>query len=198
MILFWLKLRTSFRSVKTICTKPAYISLALITAFLFMQLILWSTNFSLARYIVFTDAISAPDKLSFFASSTFDVFTSISRLSNVLLVLVSLLQGVVIASLVYVIRFNRSVDTKIVGGSVFATVLATIGLGCVACGTSLLVPIVAIFASSSAAVITKSLTTPVMILSIFVAMFSLYKVGLQAASVLAQEPNDESVDIAIN
>jgi hypothetical protein len=102
-----------------------------------------------------------------------------------LLVIVAILQGWLIAVLIFVIKYNRSIDKNTIGGSLFATILATIGLGCVACGTSLLVPIVGLFASSSASVITKSLTTPILALSILITVFSLYRVGLQASTSIA-------------
>lgn len=191
---FLIKLKLSLKSVGTVIVRPLYAGYAFISAFLFMQLILWGTNFSLAQYILTTGNISFVSKVDFFASSTRDVFANIFIPANTLLIIVSVLQGLVISTLLYVIKYNRSVDKKALGGSVFAAALATIGLGCVACGTSLLVPIVAIFASSSAAVITKSLTTPVLILSIFISLFSLYKAGLQASTVIAHESIDTVSD----
>lgn len=195
MNFFLIKLKLSLKSVSAVIAQPLYACYAFIFAFLFMQLILWGTNFSLAQYIITNSSISLPSKIDFFASSTRDVFVNIFIPANALLIVVSVLQGLVISTLLYVIKYNRSVDKKALGGSVFATALATIGLGCVACGTSLLVPIVAIFASSSAAVITKSLTTPVLFLSIFISLFSLYKAGLQASTVIAHEKEPVLADL---
>lgn len=189
-----IKIKLSLRSVGAVISRPLYAAYAFIFAFMFMQLILWGINFSVAQYVIRTANITIISKIDFFASATRDVFINIFVSSNALLIAVSVLQGIVIATLLYVIKYNRSVDKKVIGSSVFATALATIGLGCVACGTSLLVPIVAIFASSSAAVITKSLTTPVLVLSILISIFSLYKTGLQASTVIANENSTTIAD----
>ena len=74
-------------------------------------------------------------------------------------------------------RSEQSV-TRQVGLSGLASVATTIGLGCVPCGTSLILPLVAVFFSGAAAATAATVaSTLVLILALLLSLFSLYKSG---------------------
>lgn len=133
--------------------------------------ILWSGNVSFA------------DKLSVLLSS----FRSVAAASGVLLftlmLLVSLAQGVTIASLTYIFRHQNKIDTSLLGGSSVVGLLALLGLGCPACGTSLLTPLVAIFVSGSAVAVSEKIMNVILPFALLMGIYGLYVVGLKLANV---------------
>lgn len=100
--------------------------------------------------------------------------------NGILLLIVSLLQGVSISVLVWVAKRNRKLDAKIAGRSGVALVLATIGLGCVPCGTSLLIPIMTVLFSTSAPALLGTANSVVLVGALCLTIYSLYRAGLVA------------------
>ena len=64
-------------------------------------------------------------------------------------------------------------------------ILALVGLGCPACGTSLVTPIVAMVASGSAVAVAESITRIALPVALVAGVAGLYYAGLQAANVRA-------------
>ena len=65
-----------------------------------------------------------------------------------------------------------------VGLSGIASIAATIGLGCVPCGTSLILPIITLFFSGAAAATAANIASIiVLLLALLLSLFSLYKSG---------------------
>ena len=89
------------------------------------------------------------DKIALLGSMIIDIFKqSFTSLNGALLMVVSILQGVSIAAVIFTAKNNRDNEKTIsrqVGLSGIASIAATIGLGCVPCGTSLILPIVTLF-----------------------------------------------------
>ena len=122
------------------------------------------------------------DKIVLLGSMIIDVFKqSFTSLNGALLVIVSILQGVSIAAVIFTAKNNRDNEKTIsrqVGLSGIASIAATIGLGCVPCGTSLILPIVTIFFSGAAAATAANIaSTIVLLLALLLSLFSLYKSG---------------------
>lgn len=90
----------------------------------------------------------------------------------------STFQGLSITVVIFTAKKNKRSEqsvTRQVGLSGLASVAAAIGLGCVPCGTSLILPLVAVFFSGAAAATVAS--TLVLILALLLSLFSLYKSG---------------------
>lgn len=125
------------------------------------------------KIIVFDDMINKLSK---------EIFTNINGL---LLGAVSILQGISMSMIIYTIRKNRdnhkSIETTQIGLSGFAAIAAAIGLGCVPCGTSIILPIVMIFFSGSAVAAAADFASGVVLSFALIASFySIYKVGYSA------------------
>ena len=101
------------------------------------------------------------------------------------MIAISLVQGQSIAALVYTLRHQQKFDAVAITGGSVAGFLAIIGLGCPACGTSLVTPIVAIFVSGSAIAVSESITHIALPLALLVGLYGLYAIGLKAASARA-------------
>ena len=121
-----------------------------------------------------------------------------TSLTGALLVLVSILQGISLTLIIFTARRNKrnQQTTQQLGLSGIASVAAAIGLGCVPCGTSLILPIVAVFFSGAAAASAATVaSTIVLIIALGLSLFSLYRSGQIAAIyiTLAQQEEHHAV-----
>lgn len=103
------------------------------------------------------------------------------------MITLAIVQGLSLAALVYAIRHQPKTDGKMLGGSAFVGLLAVIGLGCPACGTSLITPIVAIFLSSSAVAVSEQIATIALPLATAVGLYGLYVIGLRLSTIKASQ-----------
>ena len=122
------------------------------------------------------------DKIALLGSMIIDIFKqSFTSPNSALLMVVSILQGVSIAAVIFTSKNNRDNEKTVsrqVGLSGIASIAATIGLGCVPCGTSLILPIVTLFFSGAAAATAANIaSTIVLLLALLLSLFSLYKSG---------------------
>lgn len=107
-----------------------------------------------------------------------------------LLLLVSVLQGVAFAVMVYTMRRNKRFDSATVGGGTLAMVATALGLGCVPCGTSLIMPIVTLFFSSSAYAAANTASVIVLVFAFLLSLYSLFRLGGIAYAHLGAEQYD--------
>ena len=122
------------------------------------------------------------DKIALLGDMLSDIFTQgFTSINGALLIVVSVLQGISIAAVIFTAKKNKVEEktvTRQVGLSGIASVAAAIGLGCVPCGTSIILPIVAIFFSGAAAATAANIaSTIVLTLALLLSVFSLYKSG---------------------
>ena len=167
----------SAKGVFFVLQKPKYFILAIIFSFLLSLIIYFSINFNFYGPLLFSSmGLSA----TFFVLGTMIQTMAQSYFTDsigIMLLIISLLQGMAISLLVYNIKLNRQFNTKVIAGSGFATIAAVIGLGWVPCGTSLLVPIMSIIFASSSPALLNTANLIVLILASFLSIYSLYKIG---------------------
>lgn len=126
------------------------------------------------------------DKFDIVNRSIVRVFSNSTTFSGVLTGIIIILQGLAMALLVFNIRRQREnnkiiTSTNIrgrVGESAVASVIAMLGLGCSACGTSLLLPLLALISSSAAFL--GAATTTVSLIAIGFLLYSLVNMGYTA------------------
>lgn len=157
-----------------------YILIALLAAFVISYVIYFSINSNLYGSLL-GSSLSFVDKLSVLGTiATRMVGSYWTGLNGALLLVVSLLQGVSMAVLIYTMRRNRKMDMAMAGRSGIAMVAATLGLGCVPCGTSLIIPVMTLLFSSSAAALVSVASIVVLVVALLLTLYSLYKIGLVA------------------
>lgn len=180
-----LKLKINLGSVLKIFQRPAYIVIALITTLIASGAILWSLNLDLLRYIIFEAPISAFAKVGFFFDVYKDVYTDFSSAQSTLVVIFSILFGINLALLVFVLKHRgfQSIPKKSgIGG--FA--LAIIGGGCIACGTSLIAPLLATFGATATPLI-RDLATIFTFIGCLLIIYSIYKLGAVCSYIFASQ-----------
>ena len=122
------------------------------------------------------------DKVALLGTMFIDIFKQgFTSPNSALLLMVSILQGLSITVVIFTAKKNKRSEqsvTRQVGLSGLASVATAIGLGCVPCGTSLILPLVAVFFSGAAAATAATVaSTLVLILALLLSLFSLYKSG---------------------
>jgi hypothetical protein len=170
-----LKLKISLTSALKVFRYPGYIVLAIFGALLASGLILWSLNLDLLQYIWFNTPLSVLEKLEFFFSIYRDIYTTYNGIEGTGILVFSLLFGINLALLVFVIKHQgfSSVPKKSgIGG--FA--VAILGGGCVACGTSILAPLLATVGATSTPFV-KDLAVIFNCIGIVLISYSIYKLG---------------------
>lgn len=99
--------------------------------------------------------------------------------NGALLLVVSVLQGAAFSVMVFTARQNKAFDKQTVGGGGIAMIAAALGLGCVPCGTSLIMPIMTLLFSSSAYAAANTASVVVLAVALLLSVYSLYRVAGQ-------------------
>lgn len=181
--------------------QPRYAAGALVSALGFAWLIFLLTNGGFYGALLMS-RLPLVDKLGVIGT----MFAEIARqaatsLTGALLVLVSILQGVSLALIIFTARHNKrnQQTTQQLSLSGIASVAAAIGLGCVPCGTSLILPIVAVFFSGAAAASAATVaSTIVLVIALGLSLFSLYRSGQIAAIYITLAQQEEHHAVTTN
>ena len=181
--LFLTELKLSLRTLGWLYAKWQYTLLGVIAGVTFFEAIYWLFNLPVLTTVIFSGLLTLTEKATVLASP----FTAVSGVSSTfmfgMMLLVADIQGFSIAALTYAIRHQARGEGKLIGGSTVTALLAMIGIGCPACGTSLLTPIIAFFASSSAVSISEQMTSVALPLAAIIGLYGLYAIGLRISTI---------------
>ena len=160
---------------------PKYFLITIVATVAFAVIIYFAINANFYGPLMMS-RLPVLDKIALLGSMIIDIFKqSFTSLNGALLMIVSILQGVSIAAVIFTAKNNRDNEKTVsrqVGLSGIASIAATIGLGCVPCGTSLILPIVTLFFSGAAAAIAANIASIiVLLLALLLSLLSLYKSG---------------------
>ena len=160
---------------------PKYFLITIVATVAFAVIIYFAINANFYGPLMMS-RLPILDKIALLGSMIIDIFKqSFTSLNGALLMVVSILQGISIAAVIFTAKNNRDNEKTVsrqVGLSGIASIAATIGLGCVPCGTSLILPIVTLFFSGAAAATAANIaSTIVLLLALLLSLFSLYKSG---------------------
>ncbi len=172
---FKIKLINSRRGVVQVMKRSGYILYAAVSSFLISGLIIWSLNFDLVKFILLEAPISAFEKFRFFWDVQTSVYTSYPFGQATGIILFGIVFGINLALITYVMR-NGGLKTipKKSGGS--GLILAILSGGCIACGTSILAPILVTLGVTSSAFLIE-LSIWLNWGGIILITYSIYKLG---------------------
>lgn len=171
--------------VKLLYFKPSYLLLAFGFSVVFYQLIFWMLNIGLFQYLMLSPTVGLAEKFMVVVGSYGGVFGTPTSWLAIILFVVSILQGVAVAALVYSIKRERAMNKSIVkdlGGTGVAGVLAIMGLGCAACGTSLITPILTFFFATSSVAVAEKVGLYSALLALIVSAITVYLAGYKLSS----------------
>ena len=160
---------------------PKYFLITIVATVAFAVIIYFAINANFYGPLMMS-RLPILDKIALLGSMIIDIFKqSFTSPNGVLLMVVSILQGISIAAVIFTAKNNRDNEKTVsrqVGLSGIASIAATIGLGCVPCGTSLILPIVTLFFSGAAAATAANIASIiVLLLALLLSLFSIYKSG---------------------
>ena len=176
-----LTIKTAILGIVRMLGLPKYFLITIVATVAFAVIIYFAINANFYGPLMMS-RLPILDKITLLGSMIIDIFKqSFTSLNGALLMVVSILQGVSIAAVIFTAKNNRDNEKTIsrqVGLSGIASIAATIGLGCVPCGTSLILPIVTLFFSGAAAATAANIASIiVLLLALLLSLFSLYKSG---------------------
>ena len=187
--------------ISQVLRQPRYAVGALVGALGFAWLIFLLTNGGFYGALLMS-RLPLIDKLGVIGTMFIEIARqAATSLTGALLVLVSVLQGISLALIIFTARHNKrnQQTTQQLGLSGIASVAAAIGLGCVPCGTSLILPIVAVFFSGAAAASAAMVaSTIVLIIALGLSLFSLYRSGQIAAIYITLAQQEEHHAVTTN
>ena len=173
-------IKSALLGVGRILGLPKYFLITIVATVAFAVIIYFAINANFYGPLMMS-RLPILDKIALLGSMIIDIFKqSFTSLNGALLMVVSILQGVSIAAVIFTAKNNRDNEKAVsrqVGLSGIASIAATIGLGCVPCGTSLILPIVTLFFSGAAATAANIASTIILLLALLLSLFSLYKSG---------------------
>lgn len=182
----WLKIQTAAKNIGKVLLMPAYATTAVVGMFVVMGVILWSLNFDVLRFVLFESGISAYDKFTFFISVYKGIFSAFGNLQALSIIIFSVLFGINIAALSFVLFRQRS-RKALTGSSVAGLGAAILGGGCIACGTSILTPVLTSLGVLGATAFTHSLGIILNVVGSVLIIWSLYRLGLLVGTILAKQ-----------
>lgn len=185
---FTARAAVSWRALWKILSQPKYVLVSAIIASLMLGILVWVTNLALLISFWLDSAHTLVTKVKFFLYGYMSLFSNYSLLGAGMLLLFSVLTGVNIAILVFVV--SRSYQKVLSGGTknVGAILAAIIGAGCAACGTSFIAPLLATGVSASLSITFTSIVGVVAnILGMLLLLYSIFSLGITAATALAQD-----------
>lgn len=174
-------IKSALLGVGRILSLPKYFLITIVATVAFAVVIYFAINANFYGPLMMS-RLPILDKIALLGSMIIDIFKQgFTSLNGALLMIVSILQGVSITAVIFTAKNNRDNEKTVsrqVGLSGIASIAATIGLGCVPCGTSLILPIVTLFFSGAAAATAANIaSTIVLLLALLLSLFSLYKSG---------------------
>lgn len=174
-------IKSAILGVGRILGLPKYFLITIVATVAFAVIIYFAINANFYGPLMMS-RLPVLDKIALLGSMIIDIFKqSFTSLNGALLMVVSILQGISIAAVIFTAKNNRDNEKTVsrqVGLSGIASIAATIGLGCVPCGTSLILPIVTLFFSGAAAATAANIASIiVLLLALLLSLFSIYKSG---------------------
>lgn len=185
--LFITKLKVATKANLMIVRGWKYALIVIIFAFSFIQFLYWVLNVELFWYFLTSTTLSLSDKFDVFSSIITSYLASLPLWQAIVVIALSIIQGIVIAVLIYIIRSHSKLSKKAVSGSTIAGIVAIFSVGCVSCGTSIITPILALFVSGSTAGLAESINQIAIIVGLIAASYAFYAVGQTAAGVIAKK-----------
>lgn len=186
LLILWIKIQLSAKASFKVFKNWKYLGLAALISLLFIQLLYWLLNPSLLRFFITTPSLTILEKFKIFAEVIGSYLASIPLWQAIVVVSLSIVQGLVISLLIFTIRNQTKLDKKSTIGSTIATVVAMFSVGCVSCGTSIIAPVIGIFVAGASASLSEAINKVAVVFGLLIALYALYAVGLSVANTQAK------------
>lgn len=136
--------RLMAHTARLVVTIPTYALLGILSTVVALSLFVLSQNITLVMDLIVGGSLPLDSRLVILTELYPFVGTDYTLATGSLLVATALLIGVNVAMAIYHFREN-GVGVESGGGSLLAVVLGTLGAGCAACGSAVLVALLSVF-----------------------------------------------------
>lgn len=169
------KLQLASLGILNVFKKPSRLISAMVIAAIFSIILTAFANGTFYWSLLFSQ-LGLIAKLHIIDKIMVEFLINLKTFSGFLTLLISILQGFCIILLIYNYRHQPKINLNQIGSSTLSTILAAIGLGCPTCGTSLILPIIGVFSSSSLMLV-GLFNNILIILSFVISCYALWKLG---------------------
>lgn len=141
----WMRLRfrVAMLALRQVFASPAYVALAALASLSFLGILIWALNLQLLGFIFARPELSLLEKLAFVGQGYVGYLMNLAGPLPFSGLLFSILAGINLAMLVWVLRRQARAAGSGARRSGIASVAALLGSGCAACGTGILAPVLA-------------------------------------------------------
>lgn len=181
-----LKGKTSLINILKVLKKPKYLIAGILAGLFILGVILWSLNFDLLKFIIIDSSLPLTEKFSFFTSVYKGIFVSAGRLPALTMIIFAILFAINTACVLFVIR-NRDKESALHKSTVAGLGLAIVGGGCIACGTSILAPILIGVGAGGASTFLSEIGVYINLVASIFLVWSIYRLGLNIGTILARQ-----------
>ncbi|VAW13495.1 hypothetical protein MNBD_BACTEROID05-655 [hydrothermal vent metagenome] len=133
-------------ALKQVFKRKQYLALAFIIAFVVFTLAVWLPNFKIIVQVVTSSAASLTDKWNILVGLLGSISTNFTFISASYTIIIAVFFGVNIAMIVYYMKRNKKTADKagVAGSGLGGLISGFFGIGCAACGTIVLGPLLAL------------------------------------------------------
>ncbi len=181
---FSLRLKVSILGLLSIFKQPFYIALAAIISFITLGVLLWSLNLDLLGYILVDSPLSLLEKMDFILDAYSGIATNYESFQSIIMVIFSVMFVLNLAALVFVVRGGQKQAIKS-KSSVGGLAVAIVGGGCIACGTSIITPLLTSLGAVGSATLSSTIGLYLNLIGIALIIYSLLSLGQRAATIKA-------------
>lgn len=175
-----LKLNIAVANKNIFSTNYGFVAAGLYFTILFI--LQWLFNIQeFWNILVHTPSLSALEKIDFFANGLLNVFRYFNDIVPISLILISLMQALAITLLIVKSRESSTKSKK--SDSIGSLALALVGSGCVACGGSVLTPLLGAIASNISITLAERTADAVLIVAVLLSYRALSKISFKLATV---------------
>ena len=134
------------KALKQVFKMKRYLALAGVASFIVFTLAVWLPNFKIIIQVLSSSVASFSDKWNILAGLFGSITTNFTFVSASYTIIIAILFGVNTAMLVYYINRNRKISKSgsVAGTGLGGLVSGFFGIGCAACGTLVLGPLLAL------------------------------------------------------
>lgn len=134
----------AYQVLKRVFCDPKYAALALVTASVVFVFATWLPNLGFAWQVASSSALPLAGKIKVLAALVGSIATNFTLFSALSLVVVALLFGANVAMIAYGAALRRQIGQPGIAASLGGLVSGFAGIGCAACGTFLLAPVLSL------------------------------------------------------
>ncbi len=178
---FWVDLKLVGRIVNhfVLQTKYLYLATALFVAILF--LLQWLFSLDQLEFL-WSSSLSVVEKIDFLIDGFLNIFKFADDIVPVSLILISAMQALAISLLVVLSKELKQIKKTKIKSQASSFTLGLVGAGCVACGGSMLTPILGIIASSVSITLAERIGDILLMFAMVLSYRALSKISYQVAA----------------